>query len=197
MVEELLENLNRLKRIPRTGWLLCGTPLGEVEDVAQHTFDVVAMTLVLSEELSLENVDLSHALAMAVVHDWPEALIGDIPYPAKKHFRHEWKSSAEESALKELVRGLRSSKKYMELWREYREGKTVEAKLVHMADYLSIMVQALKYREGGNSSRGLTELWRAICDDISPYLEEFPGCAGLIRELDRRFKCRKMTAAKN
>jgi putative hydrolase of HD superfamily len=191
MAEELLENLNRLKLIPRTGWLLCGIPLGEVEDVAQHTFDVVAMTLVLSKELSLENVDLSRALAMAIVHDWPEALIGDIPYPAKKHFRGEWKGSAEESALNELVRGLRSSRKYVELWREYREGKTVEAKLVHMADYLSIMVQALKYRERGNSSKELDELWRAVQKDIAPYLHEFPGSAEMVRNMNRRFGARR------
>ncbi|MEM2878648.1 MAG: HD family hydrolase [Candidatus Hadarchaeales archaeon] len=187
-MDDLLEKLNRLKLIPRTGWLLCGIPLGEVEDVAQHSFDVAAMTLLLSGELAIKNIDLKRALSMAILHDWPETLIGDIPYPARKHIERVEKERAEESAMKDLVAGTKSSDRYMELWREYRDGKTAEAKLVHMADYLSIMVQALKYRERGNVSDDLKELWSAVLKDLSPYLREFPGSAKIVKALDGRFK---------
>lgn len=187
-MEDLLEKLNRLKQIPRTGWLLCEVPLGEVEDVAQHTFDVVVMTLLLSEELMPGKIDLAKALAMAAVHDWPESVTGDIPYPARAHFQSGEKARVEERALGELLGNLRSSGRYLELWREYSERRSTEARLVHLADYLSIMVQALKHRERGNSSRELEELWRAVLKDVSPYIEEFPECRGIVKALDRRFR---------
>ncbi|MEM2875198.1 MAG: HD domain-containing protein [Candidatus Hadarchaeales archaeon] len=187
-MEELLKRLNRLKQVPRTGWLLCDVPLSEVEDVAQHTFDVVAMTLLLSQELVARKMDLGKALAMAAVHDWPESIVGDIPYPARRHFRSGEKARIEEKALRELLEGLRFSGRCLELWKEYSEGRSPEARLVHMADYLSIMVQALKHRQRGNSSSGLRELWRAVLRDIAPYLDEFPGCRRMVRRLDREFR---------
>lgn len=190
-LNELLECLNNLKRIPRTGWLLCNIPLGEVEDVAQHTFDVAAITLLLTDELERKGTKLNgeRALSMAVVHDWAEASIGDFPYTALKYLGPAGtKKNIEEKALGDILRGLPDKEKYMGLWREYSEKHTVEAKLVHAADYLSMLVQAVKYHERGHRSRELDELWNAVEKDLRPYTEEFPWIGGLVAELRKRFR---------
>ena len=190
-LNELLERLNNLKRIPRTGWLLCNIPLGEVEDVAQHTFDVAAITLLLADELGRTGTKLNRerALSMAVVHDWAEASIGDFPYTALKHLGPAGtKKNIEEKALGDILRGLPNKEKYMGLWREYSEKHTVEAKLVHASDYLSMLVQAVKYHERGHRSRELDELWAAVEKDLQPYTEEFPQIKGLVAELRKRFR---------
>ncbi len=189
-LQELFERINNLKSIPRTGWLLCNVPLGEVEDVAQHTFDVVAMTLVLSDELERRKIkiDQKRALSIAVVHDWAEALVGDFPYPALKHLESgETKKRIERNALNDLLSDLPMKERYLGLWQEYNEKRTLEAKLVHAADYLSMLVQAVKYRERGNRSRGLDELWHAVCKDLKPYARELPVVKELITELQKHY----------
>lgn len=189
-LQELFGHLNTLKRIPRTGWLLCNVPLGEVEDVAQHTFDVATMTLVLADELERLKIKINRerALSMAVVHDWAEALVGDFPYPALKYLESEkTKNKIERNALNDLLRDLPMNEKYLGLWQEYSEKHTLEAKLVHTADYLSILVQAVKYRERGNRSSELDELWHAVDKDLQPYIKEFPWITDLVTKLGKRF----------
>jgi len=186
-LHELLEWLNNLKRIPRTGWLLCNVPLNQVEDVAQHTFDVAVITFLLANELESKKLNLERALGMAVVHDWAEASVGDFPYPALKHLESpDIKKRMEKSALEELCIGLKN-KNCMKLWHEYCEKRTIESKIVHSADYLSMLVQALKYRERGNRSCQLDELWRAVKNDLAPYVAEFKPVRELVAELNKKY----------
>lgn len=189
-MRELLERLNNLKRMPRTGWLLCNVPLGEVEDVAQHTFDVMAITLVLTDELQRvgKKLDRERALSMAVVHDWAEASMGDFPYTALKYLGPaSTKRRFEKKAFEDLLDKLPNKEKYPKLWQEYSEKRSPEAKLVHAADYLSMLVQAVKYRERGNRSRELDELWQAVCKDLKSYVEEFSAVKNLVTEFKKRY----------
>lgn len=188
--QELFDRLNSLKRIPRTGWLLCNVPLAEVEDVAQHTFDVATITLLLVDELERKGtkLDKERALSMALVHDWAEVSIGDFPYTALKHLGPAGvKKKIEERALRGLLHGLPEKERYMGLWREYSEKRTLESKLVHTADYVSILIQAVKYRERGNRSREIGELCRAVQKDLQPYIREFPWVRGIVTGLRRKF----------
>ncbi len=133
-LHELLEQLNNLKRMPRTGWLLCNVPLNQVEDVAQHTFDVATITLLLADELGRRDKKLSRerALSMAILHDWAEASTGDFPSTAQKHLDSpDIKKRMETRALEELFVGLKNKEKCMKLWHEYCEKRTIESKIVH------------------------------------------------------------------
>ncbi|MBA7601658.1 hypothetical protein ES703_08736 [subsurface metagenome] len=189
-LNEFLERLNNLKQMPRTGWLLCNVSLSDVEDVAQHTFDVVAITLLLADELQRggKKLDRERALSMAVVHDWAEASIGDFPCTALKYLGPAGtKKRFEKRALEDLLGKLPNKEKYLKLWQEYSEKRSPEAKLVHAADYLSMLVQAVKYRERGNRSREMDELWRAVKMDLKPYAKEFKPVRELVGELDKRY----------
>ncbi len=189
-LNEFLERLNNLKRISRTGWLICNVPLSEVEDVAQHTFDVTAITLLLADELERKGkkLDRERALSMAVVHDWAEVEVGDFPYTALKYLGPAGtKKRIERGVLEDILNGLPNKEKYLKLWLEYSEKRTLEAKLVHVADYISMLVQAVKYRERGNRSKELDELWHAVRKDIKIYGKELPPIMALIKEFDRRY----------
>lgn len=189
-LHELLGRLNNLKRMPRTGWLLCDVPPGEVEDVAQHSFEVAAITMLLVDELAQEDKKLNRerALAMAVVHDWAEAEVADFPYTALKHLGPPGrKQRMERSALEKLLEGRPEKSKYLALWQEYSDKRTPESRLVHAADYLSMLVQAIKYREQGIASRELGELWRAVKKDLTPYVKEFRSVRELAAELEKRY----------
>jgi 5'-deoxynucleotidase YfbR-like HD superfamily hydrolase len=187
---ELLERLNSLKHISRTGWLMCNVPLSEVEDVAQHTFDVATITFLLADELERQGkkLDRERALGMALIHDWSEASTSDFPDIALKHLDSlDVKKHMEESAFEELLQGLKDKEKYMKLWHEYCEKRTIESKIVRSADYLSMLLQALKYRERGNRSRQLGRLWRAVRSDLEPYAAEFKPVRELVAELNKKY----------
>ena len=189
-MEKLLRRLNSLKGIPRTGWLLCNVPLGEVEDVAQHTFETAVITFLLADELERQGMklDRERTLSMAILHDWAEAETADFPYTALKHLGPAGtKRRIEERALEVLLAGLPNKKGLLALWQEYKEKRTPEARLVHAADYLSMLVQAVKYREGGNRSRELDELWTAVRSDLRPYVREFSCVKELVEEFERRY----------
>lgn len=188
-VRDLLERLNGLKQIPRMGWLECAVPLGEAEDVAQHSFETTSITLLLLDELEqrTKKLDRERALTMAVVHDWAEALIGDFSYTIQKWMGADNKERMEREALKDLVDRLPRKKEYLRLWEEYNEKRTPEARLVRAADYLSLMVQAIKYRERGNRSKELDELWQAVHKDLRPYMGEFSPVKNLITEFKKRY----------
>lgn len=189
-VRELLERLNDLKQIPRVGWLECAVPLDEAEDVAQHIFETTSITLLLLDELGREikKLDRERALSMAVIHDWAEALIGDFSYTIQKWMGPGNKERMEREAFRDMVSCLPRKEEYLRLWGEYNEKRTSEARLVRVADYLSLMVQAIKYRERGNRSKGLDELWKAVHDDLEPYVDEFPPVKKLIKELDESYR---------
>jgi putative hydrolase of HD superfamily len=172
------------------GWLECAVPLGEAEDVAQHSFETVSITLLLLDELEqgTKKLDRERALSMAIVHDWAEALTGDFSYTIQRWMGADNKERMEHEALRDLVARLPKKERYLRLWEEYNEKRTPEAKLVHAADYLSLMVQAIKYRECGNCSKGLDELWQAVHEDLKPYMGEFPPVKKLIKELDERYR---------
>ena len=189
-VRELLERLNDLKQIPRVGWLECAVPLDEAEDVAQHIFETTSITLLLLDELGREikKLDRERALSMAVIHDWAEALIGDFSYTIQKWMGPDNKERMEREAFRDMVSCLPRKEEYLRLWEEYNEKRTSEARLVRVADYLSLMVQAIKYRERGNRSKGLDELWKAVHDDLESYVDEFPPVKKLIKELDESYR---------
>ncbi len=188
---ELLLKINRLKLIPRTGWLFCNVSPTGVEDVAQHSFEVASITMLLADELKLEgkNVDGGRAIRMAILHDWAEAEVADFPYTALKHLDSpDVKKRMERRALSGILEGAREKAKYLKLWEEYAAKKTTESRVVHAADYLSMLVQAIKYRERGISSKELGELWASVKKDLAPYSREFKAVRDLEKELDSVFR---------
>jgi putative hydrolase of HD superfamily len=175
---ELLRKLNGLKCVPRVGWSLCSVPPSLIEDVAQHTFEVASLSLLLSEGLKL---DEAKVFKMALIHDWPEALVGDVSYSSLPYLGgREVKGRIEERALQRLLGGKRE---LIELWREFREDRTPESKLVHFCDYFAILLQALRYYELGNRSPGMRELCENVSKDLEPYYSTFPQFKPLVEEI--------------
>lgn len=146
---------NQLKRTPRTGWVQRGVP--NAENVAAHSFGVVFVALVLAQVIE-EKVDLGRLLAMAALHDLPEALTTDIPTPAWRYLPPGIKTAVERGAMQEMLDDTEFAPAFMELWEELHADKTPEAKLVHDADRLEMYLQAMVYeKQTGNVQ--LEEFW--------------------------------------
>lgn len=154
LLETLLQG-NQLKRTPRTGWVQRGVP--DAENVAAHTYGVSFTTLILSPTLG-EPINLGKALAMAIIHDLPEALTSDIPSPAWRHLPKNSKFAAEQSAMNEIVDDLEKDTGLLTLWEEFQVAVTAEARLVHDADKIDLYLQALVY-EQQTANQHLQEFW--------------------------------------
>ncbi len=155
---------NQLKRTARTGWVQRGVP--HAENVAAHSFGVVFVALVLAQVVE-EPLDLGRLLAIAALHDLPEALTTDIPTPAWRYLPPGIKTEVERGAMQEMLGETEFSSALMDLWEELHAAQTPEAKLAHDADKLEMFLQAMVYKKQ-TGNRQLEEFWER------PYTFNYP-----------------------
>jgi putative hydrolase of HD superfamily len=161
MLTTLIE-LQRLKRLERTGWTLRGLPNG-TESVAAHSFGVCVTAMLLADEVKVRGlqVDCERVLRMALLHDWAETRVGDMPRTANSYFGAEARRSAEQLAFADIVNGTGSSESdYNEIFADYEERRSLEARLVKAADVVDLLVQAYALERSG--AKGLDEFWEVI-----------------------------------
>ncbi len=165
LVELFLETAT-LKRVPRTGWAMRGVP--HVESVAEHSFGVAFMALMLATALNgeaEENEDqdrlgVEKITAMALLHDLAEVRLTDLPASAVRLIGDDAKSRAEEAAIGDLLAPIPGAGRWQAMWEEFEQESSAEGQLVRDADKLEMMVQCLRYEQAG--SRGLEEFWQAM-----------------------------------
>lgn len=165
-----------LGRLPRTGWIQHG--IAAPETIAAHVTGVATVVLALGPRV-VPALDVGRALALALVHDAPEALTGDLPRPGARLLPPGAKHAAEAAAAEELLGPL--APVALEHYREYAAGETREARFVKVCDALQLGVQLLAYARAG--ARGLDDFVAVVAElDCG----EFEPAAGLRSELLRR-----------
>lgn len=152
---EILRHGNQLKRTARTGWGQRGVL--EAENVAAHSYGV-AFTAMILAQLIEPPLDLGRVLAMAVLHDLPESLTSDIPTPAWRFLPAGIKTNVERQAMQEIFGRPPSQPALMALWEELHAEATPEAHLVHDADRLDMLLQAISYEQQSGNQR-LAQFW--------------------------------------
>jgi len=161
MLATLIE-LQRLKRLERTGWTVRGLTNG-TESVAAHSFGVCVTAMLLADEVNARGlaVNCERVLRMALLHDWAETRVGDMPRTASSYFGAEARRSAEQLAFADIVNGSASSEAdYKEIFADYEERRSLEARLVKAADVVDLLVQAYALERSG--AKGLDEFWEVI-----------------------------------
>ncbi len=151
---EIILECNELKAIPRMGWRVRGVRNGE--SVAEHSYAVALIAMLVADRL---DIDIDHAklLKIALVHDLPEHMLGDIHAPAAHILGEDVKEAAELRIIERLFTGLKAGGEYVELWKEFAERSSVEGKLVRAIDKLEMFTQAYQYECAGN--RMLDDFW--------------------------------------
>lgn len=162
-VLSLLIELQRLKRLDRTGWTLRGLPNG-TESVAAHSFGVSVTAMLLADEMRGRGVELDceMILRMALVHDWAETRIGDMPRTATHYFGLQVRKQAEIAAFADMVAGIKTKDSLTNLHQDYEKRDTVEARVVKAADVLDLLIQVSALERAG--ATGLDEFWDVASD---------------------------------
>jgi len=160
MLSTLME-IQRLKTLDRTGWTLRGQAPG-AESVAAHSYGVAVAAMMLADEVRSRGVavDMERVLRVALMHDWAEARLGDMPRTAVEYFGAETRRKAERAAFDDIVREAAGGLSYSELHEDYEQRESLEARLVKAADIIDLLVQALAFERAG--VRGLDEFWEGV-----------------------------------
>lgn len=118
---------------------------------ADHTWRLVLLAMLAYDALKLK-LNLLSALKIAVVHDLPEAITGDIDYRliANKQYNKKTKQKREEAAIVKLAKALPAelAKEIVNLWHEYELGKSEEAKFIKALDKIETNIQTLEMGGG-------------------------------------------------
>jgi len=165
---DFISGLGKLKMIPRTGWVSHGIVLQEVESVAEHTFSTSTLAMLLAdmEVKDGRHVDVERVLRMALLHDLAEALTFDINKSYLEYLGRRGaaiKRQIEQAAWNHMIGSIRKSirTKYEELQSEFNAEETFESQIVHAADKLDILFQAVAYHRKGYPRRMLASLWKS------------------------------------
>ncbi len=140
-VLDFLRASESLKATHRSGYTSEGTP----ESVAEHTWRLCLMALVLAPEFPA--VDFAKLVKICLVHDLGEAVGGDVPAPEQARRRAAGqatgKGEAERRDLMTLLEPLPVSLKaeIAALWEEYEAAQSPEAKLAKALDKLETIMQ--------------------------------------------------------
>ncbi|HVH14941.1 MAG TPA: HD domain-containing protein [Candidatus Angelobacter sp.] len=131
-----------LKREPRKGWQK--RVEGRVESVADHSFGLALLALYEGER---RGQDLEKILKLALIHDLEEAIIGDLTPRDKAERGASRLQRDKERAIRKLLSKIpvKSRPAYLRLWRDLREGRSKEARLVHQLDRVEMAFQAKEY----------------------------------------------------
>jgi len=146
----------QLKSVRRAGWV-SKVKIKDAESVADHTFSMCAVTMLLSDMLGLNT---QKAMKMVILHDLAESIVGDyVPGDVKSGL----KMAREQKAMRLILSGLpqKTKSEYEKIWAEYLQNKTGVAKFVHRTDKLEMAMQANHYAKQGYSGKLLAPFFES------------------------------------
>ncbi|MEK7070590.1 MAG: HD domain-containing protein [Patescibacteria group bacterium] len=106
----------------------------DVANVSEHIFRVTWIAILLAKHEKVKNVE--KIIKMALVHDISESRTGDVHYLSR-----QYNARNEKLAIKDILKDSVLEKEYLDLWHEYEDRKTIEAKIVKDADNLDVDIE--------------------------------------------------------
>lgn len=176
---KFISELGKLKSDGRRGWKLHG--IENPETTAAHTFQMAMIVWAVGR--SRDDLDLSRAIKMALMHDICEIYSPDLtshdavsideekeftrkdlknlepkkgrPTTEQRKKLKKVKKELEDEAIDKLTADLPSDFKeeISDLWEEYKKRITKEAKFVKQVDNITNLIQGMEY-------------WKEGCDEI-------------------------------
>ena len=174
---KFLDDVMRLKIVPRSGWISYRISKHDIESVSSHSYSVAVIALTLSEMMRSRSrrVDVEQVLKMALLHDLSESLTFDI---SKAYLRYlgrrgsQLKIRLERKAISRILSGLedeRLVRTFRTTLEEYSSLKSLEARIVHCADALDLLLQIIEYERMGYSKTTLDPIWKETKSKLVRY----------------------------
>src|SRR6266498_2995034 len=125
---DLVLFLDRLKEVRRENPIASAS---RRERTAEHSWHL-AVSVYLLRQLAEQEIDVEHAVLLAVLHDIPEVFVGDtFVYGDQEESRRR----REDTAMRRFLGAkLAASHDMYSLWHEYEHGTSTEARFVKAMD---------------------------------------------------------------
>jgi 5'-deoxynucleotidase YfbR-like HD superfamily hydrolase len=139
------EELYRVKKVRRQGWL--DRDVKDPESVADHMYGAALLAfLYLPLQDKDEGYDRDRVLKLLLIHDLAESETGDLVDKSRAETRAESRWFAETTALSSYAE-LAGVGELGELWQEYEQKSTVNARIAKDFDRLDQLTQLYVYRD--------------------------------------------------
>ena len=125
--------LEKLKCNVRHSW----TSTGRRESVAEHSWRLAVYAMLLEKDFP--ELDMGKVIRMCLIHDWGEAVTGDIPAFIKTGADEATEDAAVESILQLLPEEMRPE--FGALFDEMKRQETDEARLYKALDRMEAVIQ--------------------------------------------------------
>lgn len=168
MKDYFFSYIYRMRYIRRWGLMKNSIP----ENLAEHSLDTAILThalAVIGNQCYGKHYDPERAACVALFHDAPEILTGDLPTPVKyfnPEIRDAYKKvekNASQKLLSYLPEELRPD--YTAIFNQI-DGDSDTARLIHWADRLSAYIKCIEEQKSGNAEfRKAAEGIRKNLDD--------------------------------
>lgn len=138
---DFLGILEKLKCNTRHNW----TTNGRQESVAEHSWRLAVLAMLMEDDFP--QLDMNKVIRMCLIHDWGEAVTGDIPAFIKTEADEEKEADAIEALLKNLPETISSG--FLTMFKEMSDLTTNEAILVKALDKTETLIQ---HNEAGSGT---------------------------------------------
>lgn len=185
---KLLTIAEKLKSELRHSWLSCGRQ----ESVAEHSWRLALMVMLFAPHMS-QPINLEKALQVAIIHDLVEGLVGDIPsFDAQTADAKAQKTAREQQAMADIKNLLHNAtgNHISELWYEFENSESYEAKFVQALDKLECKLQHIEA-----DIATWNEQERAMAFEWQGERYEFDAAITLLRDMLEEQTIAKLNAA--
>ncbi|EPS35959.1 hypothetical protein H072_10597 [Dactylellina haptotyla CBS 200.50] len=154
-----LHIIDRLKHIPRTGWVVDGVE--KPETIASHMYRMAILAMLCPDQ----EIDRGKCIKMALVHDIAESVVGDFTPmdPISKEEKYRRESTTIEYFSKTLLEKVNPTvaKELVELFEEYEAGESKEAIFVKDIDVYDMILQAFEYEKEARGTKSHERFMKA------------------------------------
>ena len=172
-VVDFLKEIEKFKTCERT----CRTTdTTRAESDAEHSWHLATFLLLLEDELP--EADFTKVLKLALIHDLPEIYAGDAnPYRSDLTNKEENKKATADKLFNMLPSTPKL--KFKQLFEEYLNQTTIEARLVKSADKLMPLIQNLCTNNEYSSYRKLEVDYQ----EAKEYLDKYFQTGGVLKQM--------------
>ena len=139
-----------------------------LESVAEHVYGTSMLALAINCEFDL-GLDITKIALMLAIHELGECIVGDIAITDGGRISREEKAKLEMQAVTKILSGICNSDDLLELFIEFEDGKTPEARFAYLVDKIECDFQCKFYQETGCTSLRKANT-QAIKENVMPVL---------------------------
>ncbi len=115
------------------------TSSGRRESVAEHSWRIALMAMLLEDEAAFEGYDINKVIQMCLIHDLGEAFTGDIPVFAKSDAHEQREQELLDAWVADFPAAQRE--RFQGLLREMEAQESREARLYKALDKIEAVIQ--------------------------------------------------------